>query len=155
MAPGTRQAVLSERAGQSAMFGQNALRLRLAEAVQWREQTRAVQWGTAMAETKPKRRWFTFSIRELLLVTAIIALVAGWWLDHRRLTRISNLESMILKDPTIIRLQSKIFDLYFARDTEVANSKNPNAAIASIDARIADLQKEIDYRCNDLLHSLP
>ena len=108
-----------------------------------------------MTEAKPKRRWFRFSIRDILLTTAIIALVAGWWLDHRRITRISNLESMILKDPTIVRLQSKIFDLEMAHDMEAANSKHPNAAIASFDARIADLQKEIDYRRNDLLNTLP
>ena len=35
-----------------------------------------------MTETKPKRR-FQFSIRELLLVTVIIGLSLGWWLDHR------------------------------------------------------------------------
>ena len=28
-----------------------------------------------------------FSIRELLLVTVIVALAVGWWLDHWRLTR--------------------------------------------------------------------
>lgn len=36
-----------------------------------------------MTESKPKRRWFRFSIRDLLLVTAIAALAVGWWLDHR------------------------------------------------------------------------
>ena len=35
-----------------------------------------------MTETKPKRRWFRFSIRDVLLVTAIVALAVGWWLDH-------------------------------------------------------------------------
>ena len=107
-----------------------------------------------MTETKPKRRWFRFSIRDILLTTAIIALVAGWWLDHRRITRNANLESMILKDPTIVRLQCKIFDLDFARDSNW-QIQAPKAAIASIDARAADLQKEIDYRRNDLLHTLP
>ena len=38
-----------------------------------------------MTETKPKRRWFRFSIRDLLLVTAIVALIIGWRLDHREL----------------------------------------------------------------------
>ena len=28
-----------------------------------------------------------FSIRDLLLVTVIVALAVGWWVDHRRLTR--------------------------------------------------------------------
>jgi hypothetical protein len=108
-----------------------------------------------MTESKPKRRWFRFSIRDILLTTTIIALVAGWWLDHRRITRNANLELMILKDPAIVRLQCKIFDLDFARDSALANSRNPKAAIASIDARAADLQKEIDDRRNDLLHTLP
>jgi hypothetical protein len=96
-----------------------------------------------------------FTIRDLLLTTTIVALAVGWWLDHRRITRNANLESMILKDPTIVRLQSKIFDLDIARDQEATNSRNPKAAIASIDARAADLQKEIEYRRDDLLHTLP
>jgi type II secretory pathway component GspD/PulD (secretin) len=40
-----------------------------------------------MSETKPKRRWFSFSIRDLLLLTVIAALAVGWWLDHRKLTK--------------------------------------------------------------------
>jgi len=30
-----------------------------------------------------------FSIRDLLLVTAIIALAAGWWIDHQRISRLA------------------------------------------------------------------
>jgi len=30
-----------------------------------------------------------FSIRDLLLLTAIVALAVGWWLDHRRLTQVA------------------------------------------------------------------
>jgi hypothetical protein len=40
-----------------------------------------------MTETKPKRRWFRFSIRDLLLLTVIAALTIGWRLDHRKLTK--------------------------------------------------------------------
>ena len=29
-------------------------------------------WGTAMIETKPKRRWFTVSLRTLLLVMTVL-----------------------------------------------------------------------------------
>ena len=36
-----------------------------------------------MTDAKPKRRWFRFSTRDLLLATAIVALTIGWWLDHR------------------------------------------------------------------------
>jgi hypothetical protein len=35
-----------------------------------------------MTETKPKRVWFRFSIRDLLWLTAVVALAVGWWLDH-------------------------------------------------------------------------
>jgi hypothetical protein len=40
-----------------------------------------------MDETKPKRG-FQFSIRELLLITVIIGLALGWWLDHRAFVNI-------------------------------------------------------------------
>ena len=40
-----------------------------------------------MSEAKPISRRFRFSIRELLLITAILALMFGWWLDHRELTK--------------------------------------------------------------------
>jgi hypothetical protein len=46
-----------------------------------------------MPETKPKRRWFRFSIRDLLWLTALVALAVGWWLDHRmQLKRYEQLE---------------------------------------------------------------
>ena len=31
---------------------------------------------------------FRFTIRELVLVTVIVALASGWWLDHARLEKI-------------------------------------------------------------------
>ena len=42
----------------------------------------------AMTETKPKRRWFRFSIRDLLLSFIVIALALGWWVDHLRIARL-------------------------------------------------------------------
>ena len=30
---------------------------------------------------------FQFSIRDLLLIVVIAALAAGWWIDHRRLSK--------------------------------------------------------------------
>ena len=32
---------------------------------------------------------FRFSIRELMLITAVVALVVGWWVEHRGKTRAS------------------------------------------------------------------
>ena len=37
----------------------------------------AAAWGTAMSETKPKRRWFRFSLRTLLTVMTVCPLRAG------------------------------------------------------------------------------
>ncbi len=37
------------------------------------------------ADEKPRRRWLAFSLRELLLFTAIAGLAVGWYLDHSRL----------------------------------------------------------------------
>ena len=34
-----------------------------------------------MTETKPKRRWFSFSIRDLLWLMAVVAMGVGWWID--------------------------------------------------------------------------
>lgn len=37
-----------------------------------------------------------FTIRDLLLVTAIIALAVGWWLDHRHFSgRLREIESRV------------------------------------------------------------
>jgi hypothetical protein len=41
-----------------------------------------------MTETKPKRRWFRFSIRDLLWLTVVVAIGLGWWLDHNRLSEV-------------------------------------------------------------------
>jgi len=30
---------------------------------------------------------FRFSIRDLLLIVAIVALAAGWWIDHQRINK--------------------------------------------------------------------
>ena len=32
---------------------------------------------------------FQFSIRDLLLIVAIVALAAGWWIDHQRIDRLA------------------------------------------------------------------
>jgi hypothetical protein len=40
-----------------------------------------------MTETIPKRRWFRFSIRDLLWVTLVIGIGLGWWIDRKRLQR--------------------------------------------------------------------
>ena len=40
-----------------------------------------------MSDT-PKRRWFSFSIRDLFLVTVIVALAVGWFIEHRAASRL-------------------------------------------------------------------
>jgi hypothetical protein len=33
----------------------------------------------------PKRGWLSFSIRDIMLATAIVAIMVAWWLDRSRL----------------------------------------------------------------------
>ena len=37
-----------------------------------------------MTETEPNRRWLSFSTRDLLWLTVVVALLTGWWFDHKR-----------------------------------------------------------------------
>jgi hypothetical protein len=103
-----------------------------------------------MTEAKPKRRWFRFSIRDLLLLTVIAALAVGWWLDHRRITRNAALESMISRDATIVSLQREISVLESSKSVQTQNYIK-----AQMDFKIAELQKQIDKRHDELLLSLP
>jgi hypothetical protein len=46
--------------------------------------------GPAMMDANSpsrSRAWMRFQLRDLLLITAIVAVAVAWWLDHRRLTR--------------------------------------------------------------------
>jgi hypothetical protein len=38
---------------------------------------------------------FRFSIRELLLITAVVALVVGWWVEHRRQEKVSQENALL------------------------------------------------------------
>jgi hypothetical protein len=65
---------------------------------------------------------FRFSIRELLLITAVVALVVGWWVEHRRANsasveaaRVAEKASSeeITRQLVLVRIQQnlKLFDL--------------------------------------------
>jgi hypothetical protein len=47
-----------------------------------------------------------FSIRDLLLVTVIVALAVGWWVDHRQLMR----EVRLFRDPELLKFKAKILE---------------------------------------------
>ena len=64
-----------------------------------------------MTVTNPKRRWFRFSIRELLLVTVIAAVTAGWWFDHQKLAREN---SIPLRDYSVVNVNAKDAAAYMA-----------------------------------------
>ena len=89
--------------------------------------------GTAMTETKRKRRWFRFSINDLLLIMVISALATAWWLDHRRLrVIISSFESPEVREYLI--------DLNLSRDDEIAYFVRMRASLESMyDSAIAQM----------------
>ena len=54
-----------------------------------------------------------FTIRDLLWLTALLAMGLAWWLDHRRLTTISDIpeklvDDAIAKDATIAQMRKEI-----------------------------------------------
>ena len=57
-----------------------------------------------MEETKPRRRWFQFTIRESLLLIALAATGVGWFVDHRRTAELRSFIKTL--DGTIEALQT-------------------------------------------------
>src|SRR5690349_10974116 len=45
------------------------------------------------------RMRFRFTIRDLLLLTVVVALAVGWWLDHKRLDLAMNSRQIKTVDP--------------------------------------------------------
>ena len=81
---------------------------------------------TAMTETKPKRRWFRFSIRDLLWLTVLMAVLIAWWLDHRELTtqkmykisfyNLQNIDAKVASE-ILVKTYSLIPDVRISVDT--------------------------------------
>jgi len=44
-------------------------------------------WGANMDESKPRRRWFRFSLRTLFVLVAVVSIVLGWVESNRRWIR--------------------------------------------------------------------
>ena len=94
-----------------------------------------------MNETKPKRRWFRFSIRDLLLLTVIVALSVGWWLDHRKLTKDNSAQFTIyyLRHADAKVVAGTLQKLFAGNsDMEIAADPKLNAIIAHGTARQLD-----------------
>ena len=55
--------------------------------------------------TTTKASMFSFTIRELFMLTLIVGLALGWWLDHRRMAwkydaMVASLEVLLRLDPS-------------------------------------------------------
>jgi uncharacterized protein HemX len=106
-----------------------------------------------MTETKPKRRWFRFSIRDLLWLTVVVGMGLGWWIDHHRQTTLTAeatafAESLLPREPTIGYLQRQIQQVQRIRNEAI--SRNDLATIATCDKSIAQYQHSIDERRDQL-----
>jgi hypothetical protein len=42
-------------------------------------------YNARMDENKPRRRWLSFGIRDLLWAMVVVGLVIGWWVDRTRI----------------------------------------------------------------------
>jgi hypothetical protein len=110
-----------------------------------------------MTENKPKRRWFRFSIRDLLLITAIIALMARWWIDHRRLVALIPPPPPSLPSPP-----TYLVELNLSRDDQIASlqrtlsklessyaaaiGQNDAKAAAALKIQVDQVKKKLDSR---------
>ena len=105
-----------------------------------------------MTETKPKRRWFSFSIRELLLLTALLGMGIAWWLDHQRLTTISDVPAKLVDDAlakdTLIAQMRRAIDVLKAK-VIYPDSKEQLSA-AQIQDRIQAREKQLKMREDEL-----
>jgi len=109
-----------------------------------------------MTDTKPKRRWFRFSIRDLLLLTVIVAIATGWWLDHRRLVTLipsSNPSNYLVdlnlsKDEKLSLSNRQISSL----ETIYANAKvaNDEQLADTMKTKIDKLKMQKEYRSDEL-----
>ena len=71
-----------------------------------------------------------FSIRDLFLVTLVVALGVGWWVEHRRLSRVvesQNVELQSLKMKEIERAAAKAEAAMDARMRTMLGISNPSA----------------------------
>ncbi|MGI8979143.1 MAG: hypothetical protein ACR2FY_07955 [Pirellulaceae bacterium] len=75
-------------------------------------------------DAHPKRRWyqFGFSIRDLLLVTVIVALAVGWWLERKRAERFAIQAQEAAKEAESSLALSEAL-------TQQLQNKNPAASI--------------------------
>ena len=56
-----------------------------------------------MDENKPRRRWLSFGIRDLLWAMALLAMGLGWWVDRSRFEG-----ELRAKDSAHLRSMSKL-----------------------------------------------
>jgi Bacterial type II/III secretion system short domain len=103
-----------------------------------------------MTETKPKRRWFSFSIRDLLLLTVIVALAVGWWLDHRKLTKGNSIQISIyyLRHIDADQTRGTLLQTYAGdSDVSISTDMRQNAFVVRAPAK---RQAEIDLLLKQL-----
>jgi hypothetical protein len=79
---------------------------------------------------------FKFSIRDLLLLTAVLALVVGWWLDHRQLAEINERliaanQRVVVNYSTHTQIRARTMKLLQASYSEV-----PGVSIRDDPARV-------------------
>ena len=70
-----------------------------------------------MSET-PKRGWLSFSIRDLMLATVIVALAVVWWIDHRAAKRLATENARLKQNEGLLELKREMLRSALAEATD-------------------------------------
>ncbi len=95
---------------------------------------------------------FQFTIRDLLWLTALLAMGLASWLDHRRLTTISDIpeklvDDAIEKDAIVVRMR-KAIDILKSR--VIYPDSKEQVSAAQIQDRIQTREKQLKMREDEL-----
>jgi hypothetical protein len=91
-----------------------------------------------MNESKPNRSWLRFSVRDLIWLTLLAAVLVAWWLDHRELTKqhIATLAVYSLVNIDAKTAAAAVEKIYSGdRDVQIAAETQQNRIISNAPSR--------------------
>ena len=93
---------------------------------------------------------FRFTIRDLLWLTVVVAVLVAWWVDHRRLAIKILVNDAIAKDDGLLQYRKAIEQL-----KAVASGSSPNDRTTKyLQSQISQLENRLKSREDELRQSI-